>query len=775
MGRKYLFVAFLLLLMPLVLAQDYYKQVGFDYRSTNRHTSSMDLTNLGITTYNNLQPSNRFTGFDSFAPLTGDVNGDGITDVILYASDFNVYKWDNSSSLILQWDDLYPSGVQLPATRGSTAVLMDSDDDGDDEFYYCGRTVSPSVTYVAGYQWINNTPEEMWRVPIGSTDGSIAQCDFFTQSGFGTKNNTYYPKGAKINNTNYVFFIARQNQSAITTSGGRITVWQFNAQTGASRNFTLTEKGACGGGSVSPTSPTSTTAGGTRFDIYGFPVRTFNTITPAICESGPQSHPLLYIPVDCSQGAGVFHRGMYTVRADALTDQQYINIFTDTGTPMSSPSCLPSQGTTKERAVFVGGESGSGDMQIFFSEGTNIQSINTESLSITVNRVSDMFLGEFSDSSNLQYDDVCFFGQDTVVGKLATLCTDVDKVALLSNPDTVIAVENVAFAHGSDYKLFPYVHTTSGSFSSPATYSDVFFGGGFYKSAPDGALSTALSMQSDSIFSGEGLDYIPTSFGFSNGSCIMSDLNGNGFSDVLCSHATGIKLGISVSVPVPNQNPTYSVTEKNPVEGRCTTSSNCSVNNGTTITYNLSAIDPEQDSIQYAYDCDTRFAPGPTLLTSFTRSVNVTCTYTIIGPAITRFWVSDELIYENSKTIGVNTVYAQSGSFCNNNGIFEPHLGETALNCLGDFSQTQTPEEIQEEQDNAQAEQAREDFLQKSGIDLDGQLAVLTLDENGNLVEVGQASLIKNTVYKLLAYLLLFLSSLLVLVVLLGIIVRLSK
>ena len=765
-----LFLFFLCL--PVMYAQEYYLQAGFDFHNENRHAATVDVTSTPVTVFQNFQPSNKHIAFDSYPPLIGDVDGDNVTDVVLYAGNFDVYIWDGASSLLLRYDDLQPNGTaQLSATRGSTAVLHDGDGDGDHELFFCG--FEGAVTYIGGYDWNGTTPYEMWRVPIGTSDGSGFQCDFFPDAGFGTRNSTYLPKAARVNNTEYVYFVARANQSVMQNTGGTPNVWKINAMNGSAQNFSLIDTGACTGTSIDPMSPAGfgSPVGGNIIDIYGgASYKGQPTVNPTICESGDNSEPLLYIPVDCAVGGGVGNRGLYTLRADALTDPQYRNMFGDLNTPMSSPGCFESQGTTKDRAVIIGAEDGTNGVRFFFSEGSTISEFNTDTLPVDVDVLSDVFRGEFSSSSSLQYDDICFFVHDTAANQLGVFCTDVDAFGLLSNPDDVVAVENVAGAHGPDWDLWPYVHTTSGSFSSPATVSDVFFNGGLYKAAPDGAFARDLDMQRIITFppTAEGLNYVADGYGFGNGSCSMGDITNDGLIDSICS-GNILLVGVPDALVLGNQEPTYTVTEKSPVNGRCLSGGSCTVTNNQTVTYNLSAVDADGDPMKYAYDCDDRFSPAPTALQTIENSVNITCTYTSTGTFTTRFWVTDDTTYENQKNIAVTSTYPD-GTLCNNNGVFEPFLGETVENCLSDAVAQSSAEAEAEAANNAAQRANRQTVLEQSGVNLSQSLSELSVDDDGEIQTGGLLSDLEQSLTRILQLILVNWVPLLILILLLAII-----
>jgi hypothetical protein len=145
-------------------------------------------------------------------------------------------------------------------------------------------------------------------------------------------------------------------------------------------------------------------------------------------------------------------------------------------------------------------------------------------------------------------------------------------------------------------------------------------------------------------------------------SCIPSDINSDGFQEVICSGTTGLWLYAS---NVTNQNPSVSVISYDP---------STSVAVGTTVSALITASDSEGDSIIYGQKCYD--SDNYTESYSSTRS----CYYNAVGIYNFTIGVRDQY-HSSPNTYSQIITVTTSGTVCGN-GICE--AGETSSNCPSD-------------------------------------------------------------------------------------------
>lgn len=250
-------------------------------------------------------------------------------------------------------------------------------------------------------------------------------------------------------------------------------------------------------------------------------------------------------------------------------------------------------------------------------------------------------------------------------------------------------------------------------------------------------------------------------------SAIFGDTQQDGYFDMINGH---------IYYPNPNSitlnsPPNYDATELTPVPGRCITGSSCAVDNGTTLLYRIAATDANDASLFYAYDCDDRYTPGPSALTTFTDTVNFSCSYPVKGTFNTTVYVSDSATYGNFKKIALTV--SDNGIICNFNGIPEPHLGETASNCAPDFDDSPTPEEQEAANNATLAAEFREDVLNETGID-SSSIGDVTVDDDNNIRTTGSLSSFADMLERLFQYILAFWMETLMIIILAALITLLG-
>lgn len=752
----------LLLLLPCSFALDYYPEAGRDDVNSNRGLSSAAIDDNGMIQYSNALPTGAQTGFADIPPLVGDIDGDGVPDIIFAAgsSSFAIYHWDNDSSFEVAYASLATNGTPLSINAGSVPLLYDVDADGDHEVYYCG---TDGTGYVGAYDYNATTGEmyELWRTSVGGNCIS-------TTGGATAKN--YFPTAGTINGTKKVFFILPQTGNTLF-----LTAWSFDALTGTEQALNMTETHSTCTGATNLYYPGAVpdNEGDAINDMYGSGTVYKNRpgINIALCNAGTNSEPRIFIPADCSiTGIGAPNgRGLASIRPDSMTyatewgQAGYLTIG-DTDYYLNSPSCYPSDAsTTTEMLTFHTWVAGT--ITLYGSLPTTIFAIDDESIG-SITTITDPFLGEFSSDTNPQFDDVCVLSYHTD-GKLRTFCSDIDDPA---SPAYIITEEITGIGA---FNLYPTVHTTSNNLLGGASVAnnDFVSNAGIYQAAPDGTFLRGRDQPSDALFIARGFNYVAEGPSPIDGSCTLADIDENGESDVLCAAEANVTLFLSNAVIVAPQQPSYTVTELSPVNGRCLSGGSCSVANNETLLYGIAAVEHDGDGIlYYAYDCDTRFAPGPTALQFFTSPVNVSCSYSTTGDARSRFWVTDALDYENDQNISVLVYNAETGSVCNFNGIPEPSLGETETNCAPDFAQQPDPGEANASAANA----SRNQLLESIGL-TDQELLTVDVSEEGEITATGFLPKTTDILTRFGGYLFLLLLFIIPLIVLLALQERFSR
>jgi len=222
----------------------------------------------------------------------------------------------------------------------------------------------------------------------------------------------------------------------------------------------------------------------------------------------------------------------------------------------------------------------------------------------------------------------------------------------------------------------------------------------------------------------------------------------------------------------PEFEPVFSFIETAPTAGRCDSESGstCTVIVDDNVTYSISLSDDDSSTLYVSYDCDSRYLPNPIPLQAVTTATyNFSCTYDAQGLNVnTTVYVSDTPVYGTNKKVSVDVTNI-GGSLCNYNGIFEPLLGETELNCFPDFQTGTTFEDANETFTEETLSAEREAFLTSVGVSPDQSLYSITVVD-GEIVRSGSLEDTKLLIWKLFSYLVALLPYLLLLVILIGII-----
>lgn len=599
---------FFCFLLPFCLASVEYPQYNVD----NHNIASSDLDNVWDVTppVTTVIPRNSNFGaaIEEFPLLIGNVDTDARPEIFFtYLNTYTGAEWD--TTLELEYTDLNITGAET--IPWGTGVLFDATGDGDNELFYCGIRNNESV--IVGYDWINDTPHEMWSIVLGASVPRVL-CNIY-DAGSVSLNHTYTP-------TTYISGIRREviffsaNTSGAAAARTPI-IWFINASDGNATQQDFRD--------VDATCTNGLNAPGVHNSFNPRPWRHLNSANvrnrvpsaaPVICSTGVYDR--LYIPVECDKAPPTNGRGLMAYRMDTKQEDAtfgsggYAEAFSTTFQyQYSSPICV-NNGIT-----FLGIDDSTGDIGIYQTTASTIVLIDEDDAlgSVTNEWVSDMFVGEFNSDSSIEYDDVCFFAKDDATNQVVIYCTETDTPFIT---DEVFARLNTVITH----PLSPSIHVTApGTSLTGDSRQEIITPMGIFTPEPSGFADGANDFDGDGLSDEEfrWLDfYLPL-----EGTCSGADINNDGYGDVYCVTPTNLTFYISTNINQPVDLKTVGVD---------VITTMCPGNQSFFVTYasGNGYVDVEEDDILFEVDCENNGTTDSSSgFQTYSTSFGAKCPYSV--------------------------------------------------------------------------------------------------------------------------------------------------
>lgn len=593
-----------LLFLPICFAVDYPQALYDDQNSAAsplRNTWDQTAPTISYIPLN----TNFMGGYEFVTPLVGNVDSDSRPEIFLwYANTYTGFEY-TTNGLETEYTDLNNTVSDvIPASNG---LLFDATGDGDYELFYCGFRANE--TLIVGYNWVNDTPQPLFELVVGDNTGHNL-CRM-TESGVPlTGNFSYDPLTYTDATGRYVLFFTGNT----TDSRKGVDVRKIVAQNGSQQILNFRSAGGCTNGLLAPNVFSASFSSRPWNSLDGAGVASpIPSTSPAICPSG--AYQRLYVPMECYKGTPTSGRGLMAIRMDTLVADTSFGtggyteiVSTTTQQQFSSPMCA--RGTT----LMLGYDGVGQQTNMYEATASSISLVDQIDDPLAPNNewVSDLFLAEMTSSSNIQYDDICFFQKDTSDNSLALYCTDVDKPLIT---DEVYARSN--FAHTASPSRF--VHTTSPGFSLTGdSRQEIITSFGIFTPEPSGFSDQDLDFNGEG-FSGQELRndqlYLPLI-----GTCIGADINNDGYGDVFCSTPTNLTLIVSTNINQPVDLKLLGVD---------VVSTMCPGNQSFFVQYNneVGYSDLEQDELQFSVDCENNGTFISTSFVSYGTSFSQACPY----------------------------------------------------------------------------------------------------------------------------------------------------
>ncbi len=755
MGRGIL-ALLLLLFLPLVFAQSSNTILEYGYTSLhlNQEELNADYENEGSLRFDSDAPPGWYPHHNELPVIAGDFDGDGIPEFPFNVNDeVHLYHYDGES-ISVAYTNLH-NGANTFKVEQATQMFADIDGDGDDEYFACGARGGGAAS-VAGYDYNKSTglPYLLWETNL-SGDNTVCAPEGPTLIG-----TSYAPTTYTLDGHQYILFVQDFG------GAGEVRFVRVHALNGSfTLSFEVNSSGCTTLKAPGALSGTVTARG----DSVKSGERNAYMKTTVCPDPSDPTNKIAYLVVDCDKATD--ERGLYAF--DLRTFQTQFTFGTsgfdplgtgNVGNLVSSPSCFQKSGGS--RLATLSYEDGSGTVDIQEADANGLSSLDSVTFPTDYDYITDMWQGEFSSPTSENFDDVCVMAQDYETGDVHVFCTDIDDPLLADE------VKATRFGPGAGFNNITIraqvtTHTPESDLSGDSR-DEVVTNLGIFSIVPDpGALG--YTFQADDFdpigLSGEGFAHIDNTWDYIQGTCGVLDFNNDSFADVFCWGNNNITYFLSAS-EIDNAPPEYTGRETAPVLSRCITGASCTIPVNSTLTYNLSFSDVNDDPLYFAFDCDTRFSPGPTALNVTNFSVTFTCEYQNTGNTLTRIYGNDDPDYTLFKDINV-TITQESGLLCDFDGIFEPLEGETQENCLPDFQAAQSFEEANATASEEAQQAERASLLASVGVNTTQSLFDVTVI-NGIVQKQGTMEDLKEFIWTLFSYLVAIFPYLLAMGLLLG-------
>lgn len=534
---------FMLLLLPLTFAfsSSEWPQQGHDFENTANGFYNADYETNTVTGITFPHPVGMHRFATSYQPIIANVDDDPEPELaMMFDTGWDIYEFQSNGNLIEDYNTLSP-GAESPGW--SQALFYDSDDDGDSEFFYCNRDGGNSEINAVMFE--NGTANEMWSYSLGAV-GNNDPCALYKTSATSApaKNTTIAPTAHIVNGTRYVFFFTQG------ANNDKFNIVRLNAQTGAA---TVLDTQNIDGAGCTGIRTIGLAAGTTLHPQYGNDTNdnNFQPTTQATFCPNPDTDDILYVASDCYTGGSDYTSGVIAVRPDIMQAHTTASngfVELSVGTLMkTAPACYQQVDNTGKLVMVGVAQNGPNDVSLYSTDSTgNFVFKGTQSTSVEMTSISDLFLGEYSSDIDIEHDDVCFFYHDENDGQLGVFCGDIDGGF---GQDTVLAETSV----GIDFQLSHFVATPSpGNYlATPNVMSDVVTNYGMYKAIESIGTPRSPYDFDNNFLTSEGLQRHANSFPSLNGHCVLADVDMDAFADVFCMTPSNLSLYISGNLNSP--------------------------------------------------------------------------------------------------------------------------------------------------------------------------------------------------------------------------------